>query len=98
MLGDADNSGPLAAFSGLIRDLIEQLEATVSALGDDDDEYEEPSLQEAAADTETIDTAYSNIVDTLPVNLHGQPGCPVSPRLAPIPLNSANRCTVMRRL
>lgn len=89
MLGHGDNSERLAAFSGMVRSLIEQLEATVAALGDYDDEYEEPSLEEASADDQIIERAYTDIKDMLPVTLHGQPACPVMPRLAPIPRNSA---------
>lgn len=91
VLGDGGNSERLAAFSGVLRGLIEELEVAVSALvtGDEEDEYEEPSLEEASADDQTIERTYRDIKDMPPVNLYGQPACPVVPRLAPIPRKSA---------
>jgi hypothetical protein len=86
MLGDdGENNDRLAAFSAMMRGLVEKLEATMAALAAEEDDYEEPSLKEASADDQTINRTYSHILDMLPVNLHGQPACPLSPRLAPIP-------------
>lgn len=92
MLGGSENGERLAALSGMMRALIQQLEATIADLDDDADEYEEPSLEESLADDLTINQTYSDIQDMLPVNLYGQPACPLVPRLAPIPLSSMRTC------
>jgi hypothetical protein len=88
MFGDGENSERLAAFSGMMRTLVEQLDAAVMSLAADEDEYYEPTLEEASADDRTINQTYSKIIDVLPVNLHGQPACPLVPRLAPLPQKS----------
>ena len=90
MWGGDNGAQMAAALSGMVRSIIDDYESRMSRLEDGADDYEEPSLEESNAQASSINKTYRNIRDMLPINLHGQPACPQSPSLVPVPTKRAN--------